>query len=147
MSSPRLRNDLAAHALALPVFRWFGVELEELSDGRCVARLPWREELSHTAGAFQANPIAALADFAGVLAGLSALPSGSTATTVDYTAKFLAEARGTELIARARLIARGNSISVSQVDVSVLADDAERHCATALVTIRNRAPQAPGRKP
>jgi uncharacterized protein (TIGR00369 family) len=134
------REDIARHAFAMPVVRWFGIELEQLRDGLCVARLPWREELSHAPGVFQANPIAALADFTGVLAGLSLLPPGSTAATMDYTVKFLAEARGDELVASGVVVSAGRTSGVSKVDVHVLHADGERLCSTALVAMRIRRP-------
>jgi len=48
--------------LRLPVAAAFGLTFTALADGRAQAELAWRPEHSHTAGAFQANPIAALAD-------------------------------------------------------------------------------------
>jgi len=100
--------------------------------------LAWRPEHSHTPGAFQANPIAALADFTGVAAGVTLLPPGSAAATVDYTtAKFLAEARGDHLVARAHVLRPGTTLTVAAVDIFVVRDGTETLCAAALVTMRN----------
>jgi uncharacterized protein (TIGR00369 family) len=137
-----LRQDLVERVLGLPVAAALGFTFDELADGRAVARLRWRPEHSHAPGAFQANPIAALADFAGASAAMSLLPPEASAATVDYTAKFLAEARGEELVARARVLRPGTTLTVSAVDVFVVADGAETLCASALVTVRNVAPRA-----
>jgi len=100
--------------------------------------LAWRPDLSHAPGAFQANPIAALADFTGVAAGVTLLPAGSTAATIDYTVKFLTEARGTALTARARVVRPGNTLTVSAVDLYTTGHDGKDGLsATALVTMRN----------
>ena len=131
------RRDVADAVLALPVAAAFGLTFEELADGHAVTRLTWRPEHSHTPGAFQANPIAALADFTGVSAGITLLPPGSAAATVDYTAKFLTEARGDYLIARGRVLHPGTTLTVAAVDVYAHTDETGTHCATVLVTMRN----------
>ncbi len=129
------RQDIADAVLSLPVAAAFGLTFTELATGR--AELAWRAEHSHTRGAFQANPIAALADFTGVAAGVTLLPPGSAAATVDYTVKFLAEARGDQLVARARVLRPGTTLTVAAVDIFVVRDGTETLCATALVTMRN----------
>lgn len=142
------RRDVADAALALPVAAAFGLTFEELADGHAVTRLAWRPELSHTPGAFQANPIAALADFTGVSAGVTLLPPGSAAATVDYTVKFLTEARGAFLVARGRVLRPGTTLTVASVDVYTHDGEASTHCATALVSMRNlptRTTPTPGR--
>ena len=147
MTAPSgFRRDVADAVLALPVAAAFGLTFEELADGHAVTRLTWRLEHSHTPGAFQANPIAALADFTGVSAGITLLPPGSAAATVDYTAKFLTEARGDHLLARGRVLHPGNTLTVAAVDVYAHSGQTETHCATALVTMRNllvRSPATP----
>ncbi len=70
------RQDIADAVLRLPVAAAFGLTFTALAHGRAQAELAWRPEHSHTAGAFQANPIAALADFTGVAAGVTLLPPG-----------------------------------------------------------------------
>lgn len=138
MSLPEteFRQDVADAVFRLPVAAAFGFTFHELADGRAETHLAWRAEHSHAPGAFQANPIAALADFTGVAAGVTLLPAGSTAATVDYTAKFLTEACGAALIARARVLRPGTTLTVAAVDVYAVADT-ETLCATALVTMRN----------
>jgi len=131
------RQDVADAVLSLPVAAAFGLTFTELADGRAQAELAWRPEHSHTPGAFQANPIAALADFTGVAAGVTLLPPGSAAATVDYTAKFLAEARGDHLVARAHVLRPGTTLTVAAVDIFVVRDGTETLCAAALVTMRN----------
>lgn len=140
-SQAGFRHDIADRVLGLPVAAALGLTFDELADGRATARLAWRAELSHVPGASQANPIAALADFTGVSAGVTLLASGGTAATVDYTVKFLSEARGQQLVARARVLRPGATLTVAAVDVFAVADQAETLCATSLVTMRNVVPR------
>jgi uncharacterized protein (TIGR00369 family) len=134
------RHDVADWVLALPVAAAFGFGFEELDNGRSVTRLPWRIEHSHAPGSFQASPVATLADFTGASAAMTLLPVGATAATLDYTVKFLAEARGGELIARGHALRPGHTITVAAVDVYAANGTVETLCATALVSIRNIRP-------
>jgi uncharacterized protein (TIGR00369 family) len=141
-TGPGFRRDVADAVLSLPVAAAFGLTFTQLADGRAEAQLAWRPEQSHADGVFQANPMAALADFTGVAAGVTLLPRGSAAATVDYTVKFLTEARGDHLIARARVLRPGSSLTVSAVDIFVVGGGTETLCATALVTMRNLVERA-----
>ncbi len=131
------RQDIADAVLSLPVAAAFGLTFTGLATGRAQTELAWRAEHSHTPGAFQANPVAALADFTGVAAGVTLLPPGGAAATVDYTVKFLAEARGDQLVARARVLRPGTTLTVAAVDIFVVRAGTETLCAAALVTMRN----------
>ena len=137
--SSSFRHDVAEWVLGLPVAAAFGFVFDELADGRSVTRLAWRPWHSHTPGAFQASPIAALADFTGASAAMTLLPVGDVAATLDYTVKFLAEARGEELIARGKVLRPGLTITVASVDVHAVSASTETLCAAALVTTRNVA--------
>ncbi|WP_216870341.1 hotdog domain-containing protein [Modestobacter excelsi] len=64
------------------------------------------------------------------------LPPGSALATVDYTAKFLTEARGDHLLARGRVLRAGSTLTVASVDVYAVQHGSETLCATALVTVR-----------
>lgn len=130
------RHDVADWVLALPVAAAFGFTFTHLAAGRAETRLPWRPEHSHTPGAFQASPIATLADFTGAAAAITLLPPGSAAATADYTAKFLTEARGDHVVARARVLRPGTTLTVAAVDIYTLGHT-ETLCAVALVTTRN----------
>jgi uncharacterized protein (TIGR00369 family) len=131
------RQDVADWVLNLPVAAAFGLTFDLLAGGRAQTRLAWRPEHSHRPGAFQASPVATLADFTGAAAGMTMLPPGSGAATVDYTAKFLVEARGDHLLARAHVLRPGTTLTVVAVDVCAVTAGAETLCAVTLVTIRN----------
>jgi acyl-coenzyme A thioesterase PaaI-like protein len=105
------RQDVADCVLSLPVAAAFGLSFDELTSGRAITRLRWRPEHSHAPGAFQASPIARLADFTGAAATL--LPPGWSLGTVDYTVKFLTEARGEQLLARGRVLRPGSTLTVA----------------------------------
>jgi uncharacterized protein (TIGR00369 family) len=130
--------------LSLPVAHALGFTFEELDDGRCVTRLVWDPRHSHMPGAFQATPIGALSDFTGASAAITLLPEGWAAATMDYTIKFLTEARGDHLLARGRVLRAGGIVTVSAVDIHAVAAGSETLCAAALVTVRNLDRTSPG---
>lgn len=135
--APGFRHDVADWVLAMPVAAALGFSFVALGEGQSETRLPWRPQHSHSPGAFQASPIGSLADFTGASAGLTVLPPGSLAATVDYTIKLLTEARGEELIGRGRVLRAGATLTVAAVEINVLSDQREYLCASAFVTIRN----------
>jgi len=132
-----IQQDVAEWVLSLPVVKAFGLNFEELGNGRNVTRLARHPRHSHTPGAFQATAAASLADFTGASAAMTLLPTGWAAATMDYTVKLLTEARGERLVARGRVLRAGSTVTVSAVDVYAIAGDTATCCTTALVTIRN----------
>src|SRR5258706_16331207 len=119
------RHDVADWVLAMPVAAALGFSFVELANGYSETRLPWRPEHSHAPGVFQAGPIGSLADFTGASAGITALPIGSLAPTVDFTVKLLAEARGDQLVARGRVLPPGSTLPGIAVAIPAVNDGRE----------------------
>ena len=53
------------------------------------------------------------------------MPKGVGVLTIEFKLNLLAPARGQELIARARVVRAGRTITVCQAEASMLADNAE----------------------
>jgi uncharacterized protein (TIGR00369 family) len=121
----------------MPIARHFGFAVTGVGPGLFEITQPFRTELSFSQGIFQAGPVGTLADMAAACAGITMLPPGWAASTVDYTIKLMAPAAGEKLVARGRLVRSGRTLSVSAADVYAVRDGAETLCATALATIRN----------
>ena len=123
--------------MQMPIARHFGFTITDVGLGRFEITQPFREELSFSRGIFQAGPVGTLADMAAACAGVTMLPRGWGASTVDYTIKLLAPAAGEKLVARGRVVRSGRTLSVAAADVYAVRDGNETLCATALATIRN----------
>jgi uncharacterized protein (TIGR00369 family) len=121
----------------MPIAQHFGFTVTAVGPGLFEIAQPFRKELSFSQGIFQAGPVGTLADMAAACAGITMLPRGWGASTVDYTIKLIAPAAGETLVARGRLVRPGWTLSVSAADVYVVRDGNETMCATALATIRN----------
>jgi uncharacterized protein (TIGR00369 family) len=94
------------------------------------------DNLLQANGFFHGGVIAGLADHAAGGAVTTAMPPGRFAVTVNLQVSFLAPAKGTSLVARARALQVGSTIGVARVDVASVADGAETPCAIATVTLR-----------
>lgn len=95
-----------------------GAKLQAIEEGYCRMVLPWREELSRGDALIHGGVIAALIDKAGTTAAWSYLdiPENARGSTVAMNVNFL-EGAVSDLIAEARTVRRGGSISVIDVDV------------------------------
>ena len=97
----------------VPFNRLLGLKGESVAEGRCVARLPVREELvgDPRRPAVHGGVIASLMDAAGGAAAWSALGEDETVSTVDLSVDYLEPARvqGT-LRAEAELVRKGNRV-------------------------------------
>jgi uncharacterized protein (TIGR00369 family) len=123
--------------MAMPIAQHFGLTVTGVGPGLFEITQPFRKELSFRPGIFQAGPVGTLADMAAACAGMTMLPRGWGASTVDYTIKLIAPAAGEKLVARGRLVRAGRTLSVTASDVYAVCAGNETLCATALATIRN----------
>jgi uncharacterized protein (TIGR00369 family) len=113
-----------------------GTRVESAEAGYVVMSLARTDNLLQANGFFHGGVIAGLADHAAGGAVTTAMPPGRFAVTVNLQVSFLAPAKGTSLVARARALQVGSTIGVARVDVASVTDGAETPCAIATVTLR-----------
>lgn len=106
--------------VASPLGRLLGFVMERLAADEVEVRLPYREELTTAGDLLHGGAIAALVDTAATAAAWSDVddPAGARGTTVGFSLSFLAGARGQDVVARARVVRRGRSLTVCEVDVA-----------------------------
>lgn len=136
-SNPDFAEHVRAVVLGMPAARLFGFDFSRIEPGVTELTLPYREALSFRPGFFQGAILGSLADFAGASAAATLLPPGWMVATIDYDVRIMAPAQGDTLIARARVVKPGSSLSFTQADVFVVRDGQETQCAMAFVTTRN----------
>jgi uncharacterized protein (TIGR00369 family) len=137
IANPDFAETTRRFLMRMPIARHFGFAITDVGLGRFEITQPFREELSFSPGIFQAGPVGTLADMAAACAGVTMLPRGWGASTVDYTIKLLAPAAGEKLVARGRVVRSGRTLSVAAADVYAVRSGNQTLCATALATIRN----------
>jgi uncharacterized protein (TIGR00369 family) len=121
----------------MPTARLLGFDFTRIEPGLVELVQPYRPELAYKDGFFQASIVGAVADFAGAPAAMTLLEEGWMAATLDFTIKILASTQGDRLIARARVVRPGQTITVASIDVYAAHAEREALCACALLSTRN----------
>lgn len=119
-----------------------GARLEAVSPGQVSIGLDVRVGLLQQHGFVHAGVVSAIADSAAGYAALSLLPAGTDVLTAEFKINLLSPARGSHLVARARVLRSGRSLTVAACDVFALQDGAEKCVATLLGTIAHKHPVA-----
>jgi uncharacterized protein (TIGR00369 family) len=135
--NPDFAETAKRFLMEMPIAQHFGFLVTGIGPGLFEITQPFRKELSFSPGIFQAGPVGTLADMAAACAGITMLPCGWAASTVDYTIMLIAPAAGEKIVARGRVVRSGRTLSVSASEVYAVRAGKETLCATALATIRN----------
>ena len=124
-----------------PLGSLLGLVAEQVEPDSVRVRLPYRPELTTMGDLVHGGAIAALVDTAATAVAWSGVedPTGARGTTVDLHLNFLSGARGQDIRADARIVRRGGSIVVCEVDV--VAADGTR-VAKSLVTYKLDRPRS-----
>lgn len=112
-----------------------GIELVEVGPGRCVLAAAADPRLTQQDGYFHGALVGAALDSAGGYAALSLMPPASEVLTTEYKVNFIAAARGHRLIARARVIKPGRTLTVTMAEAFCLRDGVEVPCAVMLQSL------------
>ena len=112
-----------------PIVKTLGIDVEELSPGRCALAMDFRPELAQQHGFFQAGVVSILADNAGGMAAASLMSAGADILAVEFKINFMAPAKGSRMRARAEVVKAGRTLTISQIAVSMQDGDREVDCA------------------
>jgi len=127
----RVRESFARQG----AMRLLGASISRVAPGECEVRLPYRDDLSQQHGFFHGGVLATIADSAAGYAGFTLMPRDATVLTIEYKTNFLAPARGSELIARGRVVKPGRTVSVAEAHTYALDGDTEKLVATLTATM------------
>jgi uncharacterized protein (TIGR00369 family) len=118
-----------------PLSRLLSLEEDTIERDRVRIRLPFRDEVTTVSDIVHGGALSALADTAATGAAWSGaeLSSNPRGATIALTINFLAAARGEDLVADARVIQRGKTITVCAVSIE---DGKGKRVASALVTYK-----------
>jgi uncharacterized protein (TIGR00369 family) len=114
-----IRQIIERAIVSSPYGRLLGVACDAVEEDRVAVRLPYRDDVTTIGDLVHGGAIAGLVDIAatGACWASPAVKPGSRGTTIGATIHFLAPARAQDLVAAARVIQRGASICVIEVDV------------------------------
>ena len=117
------------------VMQAIGASLTRVSPGEVEIVLPFREDLTQQHGFLHAGIVSTIADSACGYAAYSLMPADAAVLTVEYKVNFLSPAQGERMIARARVIKSGRTVTVCTCDVFAVKNAKERIVATMLGTL------------
>lgn len=117
-----------------PIVHTLGITLEKLEPGFCELRMPFRPELTQQAGYLHAGIVATLADNAAGFAAYSLMPAEAGVLSIEFKINLMAPAKGELLIARARVLKSGHTLTVCAIDVSTIDGGRERDVAVMQLT-------------
>ena len=130
----RIRSLIEEVLIGSSLARRLGIALTRLEPDRVVLALPFRADNATVGTIVHGGAIATLIDVAGAAASASgAGPEAKGGATSSLAISYLAPADHVPLTAEARVVQRGRTQTVSDVDVR---DHAGRLVAKALVTSR-----------
>jgi uncharacterized protein (TIGR00369 family) len=136
-SNPNFAKALEQIIYSMPIAQFLGLRFTHIAPGSVEMEMPFRTELSFAEGAFQAGPIGTFLDFTAGSAVGTLLPPDWGTSTIDFTVKVLAPARGERFVGRGDVVSWGKSLAVGEAKVFAVVGSQETLCATGLVTMRN----------
>ena len=118
-----------------PYGRKLGIACEDAAPDRVRMRLPWTLDHVTIRDLVHGGAIASLVDVAATAACWATpdLAPGARGTTIGFSISYLNAGRAQDLVAEARIVQRGRSVVIAEVDVH--GADAT-HVARALVTYK-----------
>jgi uncharacterized protein (TIGR00369 family) len=128
---PRVRASFARQR----VMETIGAVLTRVDPGAVEIALPFRADLTQQHGFIHAGIVATILDSACGYAAFSLMPADVAVLTVEYKINLLRPAKGDRLVARARVVRSGKTLTVCAGDVLAQAGGAENVVATMLATV------------
>lgn len=117
-----------------PFNRLLGLMIVRSGEGIAVVACDFREDLSQADGLVHGGVLASIADAAVAAAILPTLRRGESMATIDLSIQFLRRVPpGSRIEAEARLLRRGGTVAVGEVDVR--SEDGQI-CAKSLMSYR-----------
>jgi uncharacterized protein (TIGR00369 family) len=127
----RIRQSFAKQGLMTTL----GARLEHVSPGAVEISLPVHPSTSQQHGFIHAGAVSAIADSAAGYAALTLMPSGRGVLTTEFKINLLAPATGDRLVARARVIKAGRTLTLAQTEVFAEANGQEKLVAFLTATL------------
>jgi uncharacterized protein (TIGR00369 family) len=117
------------------VMSTLGAVLTRVEAGAVEIALPYRADLTQQHGFIHAGVVATILDSACGYAAFSLMPADVAVLTVEYKINLLRPAEGDRVLARARVLRAGKTLTVCAGDAFTERDGSERVVATMLATV------------
>jgi len=123
------------------IMKTLNATLVEVAPGTTVIQMPYRVEITQQHGFVHAGAMATILDSACGYAAYTLMPKDAAVLSIEYKINMLAPAKGELVIARARVVRAGRTISVVQGSAYSVDSGNEKHVAemvATMMTIRDR---------
>ena len=117
------------------VMETLGAVLTRVDAGTVEITLPYRLDLTQQHGFIHAGIVATILDSACGYTAFSLMPADFAVLTVEYKINLLRPAKGDRLVARAKVVRSGKTLTVCAGDVFAQTGGTESVVATMLATI------------
>ena len=101
---------------------FIGARLAKIEPGHCEIELPYRDELTQQHKFFHGGITTMIADSAAGYAAYSLFPADASVLTVEFKMSLVAPAAGERLIAAARVVKPGRTLTLCDVEVHAVKD-------------------------
>jgi uncharacterized protein (TIGR00369 family) len=133
-ADPGYERRVRASFARQKVMALLGASLEHVAPGEVHVRLPFREELGQQHGFFHAGVMTTIADSACGYSALTLMPAGSAVLTTEFKVNLLAPGAGEAVVARARVLKAGRTLTVSMAEVHAVFGGSEKLVAILIAT-------------
>ena len=133
----RVRASFAAQ----PAMTTIGAMLARVEPGEVDIDLPFRAELTQQNGFVHAGMLSAVLDSACGYAAFTLMPADAGVLSIEFKVNLLAPAVGERIVARARVVRAGRTVSVCTADAYAVRDGREHHVATMTGTMMTMLPR------
>lgn len=127
----RVRDSFARQR----VMETIGARLLRVAPGEVEVELPYRADLTQQHGFLHAGIVTTVLDSAAGYAAFTLMPAEAGVLSIEFKTNLLAPARGEALIARARVIRAGRTVTVCHADAFMRDAARETHVATLVGTM------------
>lgn len=127
----RVRTSFAAQRVMATI----GAALTHVGPGEVDITLPFREDLTQQDGFLHAGMLATVADSACGYAAYTLMPATANVLSIEFKINMLAPAVGSRVVARARVLRAGRTITVCRADVYALREGVEKLVASMVGTM------------
>ena len=117
----------------VPYWNILGIKVEEMAEGYARVAVPIEPRMNNKEGALHGGVLSALSDTAVGVAMYTVIEPGERPVTVELNINYLKPVESDQAIAEARIVSRGRTIAVGDVDVT---DKSGRLIAKSRVTYR-----------
>jgi len=101
-----------------PYFQLLGMEVVELAEGYARLIVPANDSMNSILGGLHGGVLSSLSDSAVAMALFTMIGPGEKPVTVELNINYLKPARDSRITAEARIVSRGRTIAVGDVDIT-----------------------------